>query len=46
MLLILLQISDKATFQTLNVVLSVITIAIAIAGYWLTSRAKPVDRYQ
>ena len=27
-----------------NVVASVITIAIAIAGYWLTSQVKPVDR--
>ncbi len=30
----------------LNVVLSVITIAISIAGYWLTKQIKPVDRYQ
>jgi hypothetical protein len=29
-----------------NVVLSVITIAIAIAGYWLTRQAKSADRYQ
>ena len=26
-----------------NVVASVVTIAIAIAGYWLTSRTSPVD---
>lgn len=29
-----------------NVAASVITIAIAIGGYWLTSRAKAIDRYQ
>lgn len=29
-----------------NVVVSVITIAIAIAGYWLTSQKKSVDPYQ
>ena len=29
-----------------NVAASVITIAFAIAGYWLTSRAEPIDRYR
>lgn len=29
-----------------NVAASVITIAIAIAGYWLTSQTKPIDRYR
>ncbi|PLZ93767.1 hypothetical protein CEN44_02435 [Fischerella muscicola CCMEE 5323] len=29
-----------------NVVLGVITIAIAIVGYWLTSQTKSIDQYR
>jgi hypothetical protein len=29
-----------------NVVASVITVAIAIAGYWLTTQTKPIDHYR
>ena len=29
-----------------NVAASLITIALAIAGYWLTNQTKPIDRYR
>ncbi|MEH2454694.1 hypothetical protein [Nostoc sp.] len=29
-----------------NIAIGAITIAIAVAGYWLTSQTKPIDQHR